>query len=153
VSDDTVPRLEYEKLAVWIGDWRAEGTNYAADGATSRWLSEETFEWLAGQFFVVQRWNEHGSTEPFIGLGVMGYDQRTARHFTRSFENHGFYRHYDMTVEGNIWTFDGPTERARVEFVDGGDTQRIHWEFKPRGQWQPLCDRVARRVKPDVPRR
>ena len=141
------PGPEHERLGVWIGEWRAEGTNYAADGAKSPWLSDESVEWLAGRFFVVQRWNEHGSAEPFIGLGVMGYDSETKRYFTRSFENHGFYRHYDMTIDGNHWTLDGATERARVEFADDGNTQRIHWEFKPQDKWLPLCDRVARRMK------
>lgn len=138
---------EHEKLAVWIGDWRAEGASYAADGARSDWRSEESVEWLPGEFFVVQRWNEHGTGEPFIGLGVIGYDAETKRYFTRSFENHGFYRHYDMGVDGDVWTINGATERARVEFTDDGDTQLIHWDFKPGETWLPLCDRTARRVR------
>lgn len=138
---------EHDALEVWVGAWRAEGTNYARDGTTSKWLSDETVEWLAGEFFVVQRWNEHGSKAPFIGLGVIGYAAESKTYLTRSFENHGFYREYDIKVDGNRWTFDGPTERARYEFTDGGDTQLIHWEFKPGDKWLPLCDRVARRVK------
>jgi hypothetical protein len=147
MSDYAPPQRgpEHDKLAVFVGDWHAEGTNYDAEGKTSAWASDEHFEWLPGRFFVVQRWTANPDT-PFIGIGIMGYDAQAGRYFTRSFENHGFARDYEMRVDGNVWTLTGPTERARIEFADG-DTQTIQWEFKPKDKWLPLCDRVAKRVQ------
>ena len=77
----------------------------------------------------------------------MGVDARTGRHFARTFENHGFYRHYEVVVEGKVWTVTGETERARIQFSEDGKTQTITWEWRPGGQWLPLCDRVARRLE------
>jgi hypothetical protein len=37
----------------------------------------------------------------------------------------------------------GETERARIEFSEDGRQQMITWEWRPRDQWLPLCDRVA----------
>ena len=148
MANPSTPRRgpEHEKLAVFVGHWHAEGTNYDIDGKTSPWVSDEHVEWLPGRFFVVQRWHANPDA-PFIGMGVIGYDAEAKRYFTHSFENHGFFRQYEMRVDGDIWTFTGPSERARVEFADNGDTQKIHWEFKPDKKWLPLCDRVAKRVR------
>ena len=49
--------------------------------------------------------------------------------------------------DGNTWTFEGETERARYDFSRDGRTCVIKWEFKPDGElWKPLCDRTAKRV-------
>ena len=75
----------------------------------------------------------------------MGVDTQTGRYFARSFENHGFYRRYDVAVDRQVWTLSGDFERARIEFSADGRTQTITWEWRPKGQWLPLCDRVAHR--------
>ena len=42
----------------------------------------------------------------------MGWDEDNGRYIARTFENHGFYRNYEMSVEGKVWTISGTTERA-----------------------------------------
>jgi hypothetical protein len=59
-------------------------------------------------------------------MSVIRWDENTRRYFARTFENHGLYRHYDVTVEGKVWMISGEFERAH----------RV-----------PLCDRVATKVK------
>ena len=61
-------------------------------------------------------------------------------------ENQGHERRYEVHVDGRSWTFDGATERARIEFSADGRSQRVVWEWKPRERWLPLCDRTAVRV-------
>ena len=84
--------------------------------------------------------------ETFDTLSVMGVDPQTGNYFARSFENHGFYRHYDVSVDGKVWTFSGEHERARIEFSEDNRKQTIVWEWKPQDQWLPLCDRTATRI-------
>ena len=84
-------------------------------------------------------------SNPFDTLSVMGVDAKTGGYFARAFENHGFYRHYEVERDGRVWTFTGATERARIEFSADGRTQTITWEWKPKDRWLPLCDRTARR--------
>jgi hypothetical protein len=57
----------------------------------------------------------------------------------------GRCRHYDLTVDGRVWTITGKMERARIEFSGDGRSQTITWEWRPKDRWLPLCDRVARR--------
>lgn len=146
--------LPHERLEVFIGKWHAEGCSFAVGqplsnprGVTEKWLSDETFEWLHGRFFVMQRWDAMTGSNPFHGIAIINWDDASQHYMTRSYENHGFIRDYITRVDGDIWTFTGATERARVEFTGGGNSQNIAWEWrKPGEDWRPLCDRVARRV-------
>ena len=86
------------------------------------------------------------SGRPFDTLSIIGFDPDTSGYFVRSFENHGFTRHYDLARDGKVWTLTGATERARTEFTDDDRTQVISWEWKPEDRWLPLCDRTAIRT-------
>ena len=50
---------------VFIGEWRAEGTNYDADGKTSSWVSSHTGRWHTGQFSLVQDEKANPGPQPF----------------------------------------------------------------------------------------
>ena len=76
----------------------------------------------------------------FIGVRDDG------KYFSRSIENHGFYRDYDVIHEGDTWRFDGSSERATVKFEDGGRRQVWTWEWKPADTWLPFSDRVAAKI-------
>ena len=144
---------QHDALAVFLGHWRAEGSSYGSPSqphddprsAAEPWASTHTGRWHTGEFFLVQDERATVGGKPFDTLSVMGVDERTGRLFARCFENHGFYRHYDVAVDGRVWTLSGSTERARIEFSEDGRTQAITWEWRPADRWLPLCDRVARR--------
>ena len=135
----------HDRLDVFLGQWTAEGEAYGS-GTAESWTSSHTARWHTGRFFLIQDERALTGGKPFDTLGIMGVDPETHRYFIRSFENHGFYRHYDIANEGRVWTFSGELERARIEVSGDGRTQMITWEWKPKGRWVPLCDRVARRV-------
>jgi hypothetical protein len=156
VGDAEVPPsrgTKHEALAAFLGRWRAEGLTYGGPkqskdnpkGATDTWRSTHTGKWHTGSFFLIQdeRALIGADQQTFDTLTVMGVDSQTGQYFARSFENHGFYRHYVVSKNDNVWTLDGEHERARIAFSDDGNTQTITWEWKPRGEWLPLCDRVA----------
>jgi hypothetical protein len=142
---------QHEKLSVFLGRWRAEGQSYPSPkqpgddprSAAEPWVSTHVGRWHSGEFFLIQEERAMTGANPFDTLSVMGVDPRTRLHFARSFENHGFYRHYDVAVDGRVWTLTGELERARIEFSADGRTQTIAWEWRPNARWLPLCDRVA----------
>jgi hypothetical protein len=126
----------------------ATPTRGAADDPKSAgepWVSTNTGTWHSGNFFLIQDERANTGVNPFDTLSVMGVDAATGRYFARAFENHGFYRHYDVGVNGRVWTYTGERARARIEFSADGRTQTITWEWCPAGEWLPLCDRVATR--------
>jgi Protein of unknown function (DUF1579) len=154
IAKPAKPGAAHEHLSVFIGTWHAEGESYAVGqtkknprGSVEKWLSDETYAWLPGQFFVIQNWDAKTGANPFQGTAIIHHDADTGAYMTRSYENHGFIRDYITRVDGDVWTFSGDTERARIEFKDGGETQKIAWEWrKPGEEWLPLCDRMAKRV-------
>lgn len=109
-----------------------------------RWTSTHRARWHTGRFFLIQ--DERAQVDgPFDTLSIMGWDDAKGRYFARTFENHGYWRDYDVTAEGRVWRISGEAERARIEFSDDGRRQDITWEWRPAGLWLPLCDRIATR--------
>jgi len=142
---------QHEALAVFLGRWRAEGRSYGIPkqpdaepkSAAVPWVSTHIGIWHTGEFFLIQDERATTGGTPFDTLSILGVDASSGRHFLRSFENHGFYRDYDLSVDGRVWTIDGDSERARIEFSADGKSQTIAWEWRPKDIWLPLCDRVA----------
>ncbi len=145
---------KHDALDVFLGDWKAEGISYggtdqSGDNPRSNgvpWTSTHRCYWHTGRFFLIQDEKALPGGETFDTLTVMGVDVDSGEYFARNFENHGFYRKYDVTVDDRVWSIRGATERAQIEFSEDGRTQTIVWEWKPRDRWLPLCDRTARRI-------
>lgn len=151
MSETTTNPEPHERLAVFLGDWHAEGTSYGGEdqspdnphaGATP-WSSNHSARWHSGGYFIVQDERANG---PFDTLSLMGWDAEAGRYFARSIENRGFARDYSMTIEGRSWTLTEEHERATYEFSEDGRSQEISWEWKPGEGWLPLCDRTAHRI-------
>ena len=143
----------YDALEIFLGNWNAEGESFGGPhqdprnprSNPTRWKSTHSARWHTGKFFLIQ--DERARVDgPFDTLSVMGWDEDNGRYFARTFENHGFYRNYELTVEGNVWTLSGKTERASIAFSSDGKRQNINWEWCPNDAWLPLCDRVATKV-------
>lgn len=149
-----VERTElHEALAMLLGDWKAEGVSFGdnqddthprANGVP--WVSTHKARWHTGEFFLGQDERARPGGTVFDTLSIMGVDPATGRCFARTFENHGFYRDYTLSHEGDVWTLDGETERATITFSSDRRRQDIVWEWRPHGAWLPLCDRVATRT-------
>jgi hypothetical protein len=149
-----VRSMLHDALEMFVGEWHAEGLSYgnreqsiADPKAHARpWKSTHSAHWHSGRFFLVHDEKAHAGAEPLDTLTVMGVDAQTGRLFARCYQSHGYERCYDVRVDGRRWTFDGATERALIDFSADGRSQRIVWEWKPRGRWLPLCERTSVRV-------
>ena len=132
---------EHERLGVFVGTWRTEGETYRP---AARLAGQETFEWLPGGFFLVDRFDRRIGDGEHRGLGVMGWDAADGAYFTCLYDNLGFARTYRTTVEDRLWTLTGERERATFRFSDGGTSFAAHWDQSKDGtQWAPLCDFTA----------
>lgn len=142
-----------EALKVFAGRWTAKGTSFGRTDQSGDdpkangqpWFSTHDGYWHTGKFFLIQDEKADIAGDRFDTLSVMGIGE-DGDYFARSFENHGFYRHYRVERDRDTWTLSGETERATITFRDGGKTQLLTWEWKKNGTWIPLCERTATRV-------
>lgn len=144
----------HKALAVFLGEWRAEGMSFGGTDQSGvdpkangvPWVSTHSARWHTGKFFLIQDERAQIGGSPFDTLSLMGVGPGADQCFARTFENHGFYRHYKLTEDRLTWQLEGETERARTVFDEEGNTQTITWEWLRDGKWLPLCDRVATRI-------
>lgn len=148
------PRPEYQPLAVFVGHWQVEGKSYGEGQdaqhpyrSAVQWKSQESYEWLAGGFFLLQHWDAQVGDKSFSGLGIMGFDEEQGGYFANTFDNGGHHPTYQLRVVEDTWTFTGEAQRAQVIVGDGGHKMTFHWEWTTDGvSWLPLCDRTAIRI-------
>ena len=133
VSGNTNPRQRkptaaHRRLEVFIGDWHAEGMSYG-DGqiaakpraAGVAWTSDESYEWLTGNFFVLHQWDAQIGTRKFKGVEIMGYDAAVSGYFKRMFDNAGHHLVYRAGVSSRVWSLAEAQTRATVTVQDGGN--------------------------------
>jgi len=146
----------HRQLDVFVGTWRARGLSFggpeqvAADprALAVSWTSEETYEWLPGGFFMLHTWDAKVGTHPFKGTEILGYDESEGGYFSRMFDNGGNHPEYTATVNGNVWIFTEESTRAAVTMSNDGNRMDLRWEWRQgEGEWLPLCDRTANRVR------
>jgi hypothetical protein len=146
VADDPhAPRQvtsEHRKLDVFLGRWRVSGTTGLSAPAETRLSGEDSYEWLPGGFFMANRWHHHLDTgQELVGTGVLGHLPEAPMFFAQSFDSLGHERRYDLSVEGRVWSYLGPWERATLEFADDGQSFTARWEMSRDGEgWTRLCD-------------
>jgi hypothetical protein len=142
-----------DALAAFLGKWTAHGTSYGGTDQSGddpkangeAWVSTHEGVWHTGSFFLIQDERADIAGNRFDTLSIMGVND-DGSYFSRSVENHGYYRNYKVTREGDRWQFDGASERATVVFAAEGKRQIWTWEWKQGDTWLPLCDRVAERI-------
>ncbi len=148
-----IPALK--NLDVFVGKWHAEGESYAEGepgaaliDSTAKWVSDETFEWLPGGYFLLHRWDARVGSREFTGIEVFGYNELTKQYFAHAYDNEGNNPTYVVTLENNSWTIQDPSTRATITESMDGSTMTWSWQWKhPHGEWLPLCDRVATRQR------
>lgn len=149
MTQSPVQHRTIEGLERFIGTWQVDG--HAGEGAPgaagARMTGIESYEWLPGGYFLVNRWDRRVGPFQHTGMGIIGQDDASTECSTQSFDNMGFARRYRTTVEDGVMTLSGTWERARIAVSEDGAALSIHWERSLDGEsWLPLCDLTGTRV-------
>jgi hypothetical protein len=152
------PGPEQQKLGVFVGKWKGEGTMQASPfGPGGKFSSSDTCEWFDGRFAVVCRSSGKGPMGPTRSLGIMSYSAEEKAYLYYGVENNPMAMATVPrgTVEGDVWTYldeskmNGQMVKSRYLMkLTGKDGYTFEWALQgPDGAWKTLGEGKATRVK------
>src|SRR3954447_19781041 len=121
---------EIRRLETLIGEWRIEATFPHTPPSTA--VGRVVFEWLAGERFLVQRWDIDVPEAP-DGLAIIRFDDERRLYVQHYFDSRGVARVYEMTLGDGVWRLwrdstDPFPQRFTGTFSDDGDMIAGRWE-------------------------
>jgi hypothetical protein len=154
------PDPELQRLEPLLGTWRTEEhTKDSVLGPGVPVVSDETFEWLDGGYFMVSTYRTAFGDEPVqTGVNYWGYDSDARRFRIIFFSNNGPYsedgNRYEGVVEGGTLTFEGPArfqyqldEAGKVRVNPDGTISVAWWLRDENGEWSPWMYNTFTRVE------
>ena len=128
-SQPSTPRAEHRRLQIFVGTWRTEGEIVTDPAApTARLQATDTYEWLAGEYFLLHRVDGRMGDDVVQALEVIGYDADRGAYFTHAFDNQGNAVAYEASLRGPAWSIAGPSERFTGIFSEDGTRLTGTWE-------------------------
>ena len=99
-----------------------------------------TFEWLDGEFFLIQRFTVDNPAAP-SGIAIIGPGEAAETFFQHYYDSRGVARIYQMSLNDGVWKLwreaPGFWQRYTGVFSDGGRTIKGAWEGSADGsQWK-----------------
>jgi hypothetical protein len=126
-------------LDVLLGEWSTEARFPGLSPGDVR--GRVSFEWMAGERFLIQRW-EVPIPEAPDGLAIIGHDEGRGTLLQHYFDSRGVARVYEMTLGGGVWTLTRTTpdfsplsfaQRFVGRFSDDGMRIEGRWEIAHDG--------------------
>ncbi|MFD8557988.1 DUF1579 family protein [Streptosporangium canum] len=148
-GDTHTPRSENRRLNALVGRWRSQGQTAATPSEpVIRIVGSDTYEWLAGEHFLIHRVDVRMNEEHVEVIEMIGpYDPASRTYPMRSFDNHGNFGTMRASVDNDgVWTFTGETERATLTIAEDGDAMTAVWERTDNGSdWRHWMDMSFRK--------
>jgi len=127
-------------LDALLGEWDVQASFAAGflgpdSPATTVGGARTSFEWLAGQHFMIQRFTVENPTVP-SGIAIIGAGDRPATLTQHYYDSRGVARVYQMSLADGAWKLwrDAPGFCQRFTGVLSDDETRID------GAWQTSAD-------------
>jgi Protein of unknown function (DUF1579) len=144
------PSAEIQRLHLFVGKWKTEGETHAsADAPAVKVAFVDTYEWLAGKFFLVHRADGQIGNEEINTIEFIGYDPSSQMYTCHSFvgvpsrnENRrGNADLFQANLRDHTWTVEGKSARFTGVFASTGNTLTGTWEQSSDGlNWLPWMD-------------
>ena len=136
------PSPEIQRLHVLVGTWKIEGETHASvDAPAVKVTGMDTYEWLAGKFFLVHRADTQIGNEQLNTIEFIGYDPSSQTYTCHSFDNRGNSDLFQANFRDHTWTIEGKSARFTGVFAITGNTLTGKWEQSNDGlNWLPWMD-------------
>jgi Protein of unknown function (DUF1579) len=143
-----IPSAEHQRLDLFVGKWKTEGETRAnADVPAIKVAFVDTYEWMAGKFFLVHRANGHIGNEELNTLEFISYDSSSQTYTCHCFDSRGNADLLQADFRDPMWTIEGKSSRFTGMFAISGNTLTGKWEQSSDGlNWLPCMDIKSTKV-------
>lgn len=155
-DDDNAPSrpaalgVKNKLLNALVGRWRSQGQTVATGSEPAIQIAGfDTYEWLAGEFFLIHRVDVRVNDEKVEVIEMIGpYDPSMRTYPMRSFDNQGNFVTMQASVnDDGVWTFTGELERATLVIAEDGNTMTARWGRTDNGStWRHWMDMTFAKV-------
>jgi hypothetical protein len=124
------PEAALKCLNAFVGTWNTEGEiKESPFGPAGKLVGSDTYEWLAGGFFLIHRVDVRMGSQKNESIEIIGYDAPSKSYRMHSFDSQGNSVVMQAGVAGNTWTFSGESMRFKGTFREDGKSISGKWEY------------------------
>lgn len=142
------PSAAHRRLKVFLGKWNLEGQQLEGPfGPAAKITATQTYEWLAGELFMIQRFDALVDGTQAACIELVGYDAMSRTYPVQTFYNNGSTSKWQLTERDGTWLLTGKSEvggkpsevRCTTVFSEAGDAMTATWEYSTDGtHWKPF---------------
>ncbi len=124
-SEGQKPGPEQKKLAMFVGEWKYEGTNNATPlGPSGKFVGKMTSRMILKDLYLESKWEDRGFAGSQFDQGVLiqWYDPVTKTYPAHGYSASGGNDIGVTTLAGNTWTLIGTTTDAKGKVNKHKDT-------------------------------
>jgi hypothetical protein len=148
--------VDLEQLDAFVGKWHMEGQQLAGPAGPAAPISAlQSYEWMAGNQFLVHRFDGHVGDSPASCIEVIGFDSERRYFRAHTFYNNGQMNVWDIDKRDGRWRVLGDWNasgrsmkvRCLIDFTDDQSTMDSTWEQSSDGlTWQVFWKVSAQKV-------
>jgi Protein of unknown function (DUF1579) len=149
-SGTSTPRPEYRRLDVFVGNWSMEGQQYDGPfGPNAKVVAVESYEWLAGGFFLLHRLGGKLDSTEIACMEIIGFDEATQNYPRYTFYGNGKTNEWQSQATDTGWTLIGDSTmgdkslkvRCTIVMSISGEEMTSKWEYSSDGaDWKTFWD-------------
>ena len=155
-TEPAPPGPEHRRLDAFVGTWKTRGQQHESPfGPAAKFTATESYEWLAGGFFLVHRLNGHFGDSPAACIEVIGHDPARRAYALHTFYNNGTTNAWELREQSGTWTLtgewdtpEGPVQvRCVSSFGHEGRSITGTWEYSNDGSsWRTFLEATSTRA-------
>jgi uncharacterized protein DUF1579 len=146
----SIPGPEYRRLDAFLGNWSLEGQQYEGPfGPDAKIVAVESYEWLAGGFFLVHRLGGKLDDTEIACMEIIGFDESSKNYPRYTFYSNGKTNVWQSLETDAAWTIIGDSVmgdkplkvRCAIVFSESGKEMSSKWEYSSDGSdWKTFWD-------------
>src|ERR671918_1085387 len=106
------PDPALKRLDAFVGKWNTEGQMKESPfGPAGKIIGTDTYEWLAGGFFLLHRVDVRMGDQKNESIEIIGYDASTKTYPMHSFDSQGNSLVMEAELVDDTWSFTGESMR------------------------------------------